>query len=129
MGIGFGYNPFLIFILAVFFNSVIILPVFFFLDHVHTYLIRFSFYHTLFTRYITKAQRKVERYIGTDKEALGLYLLTAIPLPMTGAYSATILAWFFNVNRKKAVYAIILGILTAGIIMTLLSIGFFKLFL
>ncbi|MAF35993.1 ligand-binding protein SH3 [archaeon] len=128
LGIGLEYNPLLIFVLAVFFNSIIILPLFFFLDHIHTYLIKFSFYHKIFTKYINKARRKVEHLIGTEKEALGLYLLTAIPLPMTGAYSATILAWFFNIKRTKAIKAIVLGVFTAGVIVTLASMGIIKIF-
>ena len=49
-------------------------------------------------------------------------LFVGIPLPITGAYTGTIVAWFFGIERKKAYLALSLGIIMAGMIVTLVSL-------
>lgn len=68
-----------------------------------------------------KAQKhsaKVEKYA-----ALGLFVLVAIPLPGTGAWTGSLVAALFNVRGKYSVPAIVLGVVAAGIIVTLISYG------
>ena len=60
--------------------------------------------------------------IGT-LAAFGLYLFVAIPLPGTGAWTGSLIAALFGMKRRHALPAIILGVLTAGVIMTLASYG------
>ena len=52
---------------------------------------------------------------------LGLWLFVAIPLPGTGAWTGSLAAAFLDLRLKKAMPAIILGVLTAGCIMTALT--------
>lgn len=59
-------------------------------------------------------------------KAIGLYIFVAIPLPSTGAYTGSILASIFNMRLKEALPPIILGNLTAGLIMTFFSKLFFN---
>lgn len=54
---------------------------------------------------------------------LGLFLFVAIPLPGTGAWTGSLLSVLFRLNRKKSLLFIFLGVLTAGLIMTLISYG------
>jgi len=54
---------------------------------------------------------------------LGLLLFVGIPLPGTGAWTGTLLAVLLNLNKKKSFIAISLGVLLAGIIMSILSYG------
>lgn len=54
---------------------------------------------------------------------LGLFLFVAIPLPGTGGWTGALLAILLGLNRKKSFIAITLGIITAGIIMSILSYG------
>lgn len=54
---------------------------------------------------------------------LGLFLFVAIPLPGTGAWTGSLLAVLFGMNRKKSLLMIFLGVCTAGLIMSLLSYG------
>lgn len=58
----------------------------------------------------------------------GLWIFVGIPLPGTGAWSGSAIAALLDVPLKKSVPAIALGILTAGIIMTLGSRGVAGLF-
>ena len=63
--------------------------------------------------------RKMLKY-----QYLGLWLFVAIPLPGTGAWTGCLAAAFLDMRLKKAMPAVILGVLTAGTIMlTLTHVG------
>lgn len=60
--------------------------------------------------------QKVLRY-----QSLGLWLFVAIPLPGTGAWTGCLAAAFLDMRLKKALPAVILGVITAGCIMLILT--------
>ena len=51
----------------------------------------------------------------------GLFLFVGIPLPGTGAWTGALVANILNVKPLKAFIAIILGVFTAGIIMSTIT--------
>ena len=57
---------------------------------------------------------------------LGLFLFVAIPLQGTGAWTGSLIAVLFGMKPKKSLLFIFLGVLTAGLIMSLLSFGVLK---
>ena len=52
---------------------------------------------------------------------IGLWLFVAIPLPGTGAWTGCLAAAFMDMRLKKAMPAVVLGVLTAGCIMLALT--------
>ena len=54
---------------------------------------------------------------------LGLYLFVAIPLPGTGAWTGALIAALLDMDKKKSLLTIFLGVITAGIIMLIVSYG------
>lgn len=56
-------------------------------------------------------------------ELLGLCILVAIPLPGTGAWTGSLVAAVFDIRLKHAFPAIALGVLIAGIIVSVVSYG------
>jgi uncharacterized membrane protein len=54
---------------------------------------------------------------------LGLLLLVAIPLPGTGAWTGSLLAWILRLSKGTALLMILLGVSLAGIIVTFASLG------
>ena len=64
----------------------------------------------------------------TKYKMLGLFLFVAIPLPGTGAWTGSAIAALLNMRLKDALPSIILGVITAGIIMLGISYGFVELF-
>ena len=56
---------------------------------------------------------------------VALFLFVGIPLPGTGAWTGTLAASLLNMDFKKSILAIIAGVILAGIIMGLASIGVF----
>lgn len=55
-----------------------------------------------------------------------LFLFVAIPIPGTGAWTGTLAASILNLDFKKSMFAVIAGVITAGLIMLLFSLGVFK---
>ena len=54
---------------------------------------------------------------------VGLFLFVAIPLPGTGAWSGSLVAALFRMNRVASFFAIFLGVLVAGLLMSLGAYG------
>ncbi len=69
---------------------------------------------------VEKNRHKVERYAF-----LGLFLFVAIPCPGTGAWTGSLIASFLDFDFKRSLLSVFLGVITAGLIMTLLSFGAF----
>ena len=68
-----------------------------------------------------KAENKKE--IVQKYEFWGLVLLVAIPLPGTGAWTGALVAAMMDMRLKRAMPAIILGVIIAGVIVTSLTYG------
>lgn len=68
---------------------------------------------------------KVKKHRGQiDKYGyFGLVLFVGIPLPGTGAWTGCLIASLLNMNRKKAFFCTLAGILMASIIMMIISYG------
>lgn len=64
-----------------------------------------------------------------EKAGRGLYfalfLFVGIPLPGTGAWTGTLAASFLDMDFKKSIVAVMAGVILAGIIMGLASMGIF----
>ena len=55
-----------------------------------------------------------------------LFIFVGIPLPGTGAWTGTLAASILDMDFKKSVNAVMAGVILAGIIMGVLSLGIFK---
>lgn len=56
----------------------------------------------------------------------GLFLFVAIPIPGTGAWTGSLVAVMLRMKFKDSILPIFLGVLTAGLIMSLISFGIIK---
>ena len=65
-----------------------------------------------------KKARKIKKY-----ETLGLFILVAIPLPGTGAWTGALVGALLNIRLKWLLPAIFAGVVTAGVIMSILTYG------
>ena len=70
-----------------------------------------NFFQNLFEKTHLKHTAKVEKY-----GFWALAIFTAIPLPITGGWTAALIAFLFDMPFKKALGAISLGVAVAGII-------------
>ncbi len=69
-----------------------------------------------------KGGRKLESKAGRGLY-IALLLFVGIPLPGTGAWTGTLAASFLNMDFKKSVLYVMLGVLLAGAIMLVASLG------
>lgn len=65
-----------------------------------------------------KHKGKIEKYAY-----VGLFLFVAVPLPGTGAWTGSLIAALMKMKFWKAFLWIILGVLAAGVIMSVISFG------
>lgn len=79
----------------------------------------------LFNRIANKMFEKAEKNRGKiEKYAFwGLTLFVAIPLPATGAWTGTLVAALFDMKFWKSLLAALIGVMIAGVVMTLVSYG------
>ncbi len=119
LGIGLGLDPLLTFAVAVVANAVLFLPTRFALEFFYSSVLRRL---PRFDRYLLSVRRRgqpaVEKY-----GLLGLALFVAVPLPLTGAYTGTILSWLLAMEWKRSFVAVALGVVVAGIIVMLATMG------
>ena len=71
----------------------------------------------LFARTRMKASGKIRQY-----EYLGLLLFVALPLPFTGAWTGSLIAYLFDLDFYKSLLTIFIGVIIAASIMTLLTL-------
>lgn len=92
----------------------------------------------LFIRYIFKILKKTplrsfvawcERKAEKNSDQIrkyaywGLFLFVAVPLPTTGAWTGALISVLLNMDPKKTFPVIVVGVFTAGIVVSLLSFG------
>ena len=73
-----------------------------------------------------KGGQKLLQKTGNYGTYFALFLFVAIPIPGTGAWTGTLAASILNLDFKKTMFAILAGVLTAGLIMLAVSLGLFK---
>ena len=74
-----------------------------------------------------KAGAKLESKAGHGLY-IALLLFVGIPIPGTGAWSGTLAASLLNMDFKKSILYVMLGVILAGVIMLAASLGVFGAF-
>lgn len=122
IGLGLGMPFWLVFLTAFVGNLTPVPFLILFTRRVFEWLRRMSKgLERMVSRLEQKAQSKealLKKY-----ELLGLCLLVAIPLPGTGAWTGSLVAAVFNIRLKHAFPVVALGVLIAGIIVSVVSYG------
>ena len=70
-----------------------------------------------------KNKAKIEKY-----SFWGVALFVGIPLPMTGAWTGTLVAAMLDMKFWKAILSALIGVLVAGIVVSLISYGALAIF-
>lgn len=75
-----------------------------------------------------KAGQKLAAKAGRGGLFVSLLLFVGIPIPGTGAWTGTLGASFLNMGFKSTVASVCLGVIMAGIIMAVFSLGLIHIF-
>lgn len=117
-GIAAGINPWLTFALSVVGNMLPIPFILLFIRKIFTWMKRYPKLAKIAEKFEARAAKKS----GTVKksETIGLCILVAIPLPGTGAWTGALVAALMNMRIKRALPTIFVGVLIAGLVVTLI---------
>ena len=85
---------------------------------------------TGFENLVEKLELRAKRKKGiVDKyEIIGLIILVAIPLPGTGAWTGALVATVLDIRMRRALPAITIGVIIAGILVSVITYGGFAVF-
>ena len=116
-----GLDPWFSFVLCVLFNMVPVPFILLFLNKILAWMETTRAFAGIANWLKERAHKKSETYY--KYEMLGLFLLVAIPLPGTGAWTGSLVAALLDMRLKKAVPVIFFGVVIAGIITTIVTYG------
>ena len=126
-GVMFGLPLWQTFLIAIVGNMLPVPIIFFFARRVLEWGADKPLIGGIFTFFLEKGHRGGEKLQA--KAGRGLYvallLFVGIPLPGTGAWTGTLAASLLDMDFKKSVAACMGGVLLAGVIMGLASMGVF----
>ena len=103
-------------------NLVLGIFLFFALDFLVRLFTRVQFIKEIYNRLVARTQKRVGPYVekyGT----IGLALFIAIPLIGSGVWTGAFAAYLLGMRFRKFLVAEIIGVLIAGAIVTLISLG------
>jgi len=124
IGIGTGLDPMFVFIFALAANIIIIPVIYYGLDiFYNNFFIKFRICRMLVERVRKRGTKYIKKY-----GIFGLIIFVGIPLPGTGAYSGTMLAWLLGMKKRESFVSIGIGVTIAAVAVTLFSVGFFNSF-
>ena len=121
IGIAMSLNPILVYLVCVIGN---LLPVPFLIKFAKVILEwceNLPKIGIIFTKILDLGRKKAAKINGAL--FVGLFLFVAVPLPGTGAWTGSLIATILDMPVKKAFMPIALGVICAGIIMFLGTLG------
>ncbi len=115
----FNWELWQVFPLAILGNMLPIPFVLLFFKFVEKFLRKFRFWTKvmdwLFKRTRERADGKIIKY-----EYLGLIMFVAVPLPFTGAWTGSLIAYLFDLKFSKSLFTILLGVVISATITVIL---------
>ncbi len=122
LGLAMGLTPEFVIPVAIIVNCLIFFPIYFGLELLwERFFARFGWAQRLMERVHRKGSKYIQKY-----EVIGLAIFVGIPLPVTGVWTGTAIAWLMDLDWKKSFLSICLGVLIAGTIISILSLGFIQ---
>lgn len=117
--------PFLKAFLICYLGNMVPIPfIILFIRKIFDFLRRYSFFEKIILKLEAKTERNKEKVLRY--EMWGLLIFVAIPLPGTGGWTGALMAGLLDMQFKRALPIIALGVLIAGFIMSGLTYGIFQ---
>jgi len=117
-----GFSPLTAYLLCVSLNLLVIPAVYGFMNLLFPYLSRKI---QLLQNLVRYAEEKAR---GRRWTLPFLAIFVSVPLPFTGAYTATLIAYLLHLDWRKSSLAISMGVLVAGLITLSMEVGLSHLF-
>jgi len=109
------------FVFSVLGNLIAVIPVLYLLPWIDRIMHKWSLTGKFLDFFLNRARRRKDLI---DKYGFwGLTVFVAIPLPVTGAWTGTLMSYLFDIDKKKSIIALFVGVLLSTAVMTLASYG------
>ncbi|GAW93063.1 COG2426 family protein [Calderihabitans maritimus] len=125
IGIALGLSPLSVLLVALAGNFVPVIPLLCLLEPWSRWLSRYSFFERLLAVLFKRTRQKGEKI--QKYGSLGLLLFVGIPAPGTGVWTGCLLAFLLGIRFRYAFPAIVGGMVLAGLVVVVASVGAFKL--
>jgi uncharacterized membrane protein len=121
LGLSLGLDPITVLLISLTINCLLFFPIYFGLRLLYN---KFFSKIKLFEKYLERVRKKGKPYV--DKYGFfGLTLFIALPTPLTGTYTASILSWFLDLDWKRSFLAIAVGSFIGALV---IFFGYFGIF-
>jgi uncharacterized membrane protein len=110
-----------VFITCVLANIAVGMFIYFFLDRLIHFFIRWKPLGRLYHRIVEKSQKRIRPYVeryGT----IGVALFIGVPLPGSGVYTAALGSCFIGIGYRRFFMATVIGVLIAAVAVTLITL-------
>jgi uncharacterized membrane protein len=110
-----------VFLICVIVNILLAPILYVFLNKFIHLFLRIKAIDKVYQKYVEKTQKKIHKYVEKYGE-LGVAIFIGIPLPGSGVYSGALGSYLLGLSYKKFLIAAVIGVLIAGIIVTIISL-------
>ena len=114
-------NWLLVFVVCALANIFLAPLVYVFTHKIMWLFLKIKYIKKIYKKIVIRTQKKIEPYVEKYGK-IGLALFIGLPLPGSGVYSGGLGAYLLGFKFKDYVIASIIGVLMAGVIMTLISL-------
>lgn len=122
LGLALGLDPLTVILTCFIVNCLVFFPVYIGLTLLYKGVFsRFKWARSLMNRIEKRGKKYIDRY-GIP----GLIIYVGIPLPVTGAWTGTAIAWLFRLDWKKSFLTICAGVAIATVIVSAITLGLFS---
>ena len=128
--LGLRMNWLTVAVICIVVNIILGIIVYFLLDKFVDLVVRIKWISKIYDKIVIKTRHKIEKYVEKYGE-FGMALFIGIPLPGSGVYSGALGSYLIGLGYKKFIIANIIGVVIAGVIVTLVVVsgsGVFSLF-
>lgn len=128
IAVGLGLDKLISFIIAIIGNMLPVPIIYLFARKVLEWGKDKKIIGKFFTWCLNKGERGGQKLEAKAGKGLywALFIFVGIPLPGTGAWTGTLAASMLKLDFKKTIFAVMAGVLLAGLIMMAVSFGLFE---
>lgn len=111
-----------VFLIAVITNALLGAIVYLIIDKTIHIFLRLNWFRKWYHSHVERLQKKIHKKVEKYGE-YGIALFIGIPFPGTGSYSGAIVANAIGLGHKKFFIANLIGVLLAGVIVTIITLS------
>ena len=123
-GLLYGYNPLVVYALSYIFSTLPSIPIIYALNWAEEKIVnKINFLKKLYLWTIKRIRSRAEKIRRSRCIYIALLLYVAIPLPLTGVWTGSLIAYLLGLDRIKSIISIALGNVIASLLVLMSVLG------